>query len=95
MRYPKYQQKTVYNWIFDLAAEISVHTGKTKITETAWRAAAKQRLVKNSLIRIEREGKCYPIFLQFYAIISEVAHHWVVNDILKNLHLCAQQKPQI
>jgi len=62
MRYPKRQRKSIYNWIFDLAAEISLKAGKTKITPVAWRVAAKKWLVKNGLIRIERAGKVLPNF---------------------------------
>ena len=62
MRYPKRQRKSIYNWIYDLAAEISLKAGKKKITPVAWRVAAKQWLVKNGLIRIERAGKVLPNF---------------------------------
>ena len=62
MRYPKRQRKSIYNWIFDLAAEISFKAGKKKITPVAWRVAAKQWLVKNGLIKIQRAGKVLPDF---------------------------------
>ena len=37
MRYPKRQRKSIYDWIYDLAAEISTRAGKKKITPVAWR----------------------------------------------------------
>ena len=62
IRYDKRRRKSIYNWIRDLATEISLKAGKTKITATAWRVAAKQWLVKDGLIRIERAGKVLPNF---------------------------------
>ena len=62
MRYSKVQRKSIYNWIHDLAAEISIRTGKKAISPVAWRLAAKQWLVKNGLIRIQRAGKVLPDF---------------------------------
>ena len=62
MRYPKHQRKSIYDWIYDLAAEISTRAGKKKITPVAWRVAAKQWLVKNGLIRIQMAGKVLPNF---------------------------------
>lgn len=62
MRYSKVQRKSIYNWIHDLAAEISIRTGKKTISPVAWRLAAKQWLVKNGLIRIQRAGKVLPDF---------------------------------
>jgi len=62
MRYHKRQRKSIYNWIRDLAAEISIRAGKKTISPVAWRLAAKQWLVKNGLIRIQRAGKVLPNF---------------------------------
>jgi hypothetical protein len=62
MRYPKGQRKSIYNWISDLAAEISIRAGKKTISPVAWRVAAKQWLVKNGLIKIQRAGKVLPNF---------------------------------
>jgi len=62
MRYHKRQRKSIYNWIRDLAAEISIRAGKKAISPLAWRVAAKQWLVKNGLIRIQRAGKVLPDF---------------------------------
>jgi hypothetical protein len=55
--YPKRQRKTIYNWIRDLAAEISIRAGKNTISPVAWRVASKQWLVKNGLIKIQMAGK--------------------------------------
>jgi hypothetical protein len=62
MRYSKRQRKSIYNWIRDLAAEISIRAGKKTISPVAWRVAAKQWLVKNGLIRIQKAGKVLPDF---------------------------------
>ena len=62
IRYNKRRRKSIYNWIRDLAAEISIQAGKTKITATAWRVASKQWLIKNGLIQIQRAGKVLPNF---------------------------------
>lgn len=62
MRYYKRQRKSIYNWICDLAAEISIRAGKKTISPVAWRVAAKQWLVKNGLIKIQRAGKVLPDF---------------------------------
>lgn len=62
IRYPSRQRKSVYRWIKDLAAEISIRAGEQVITPSAWRVAAKQWLVKNNLIRIEKTGKVSPNF---------------------------------
>jgi hypothetical protein len=62
MRYSKRQRKSIYNWIRDLAAEISIQAGKKTISPPAWRIAAKQWLMKNGLIKIQRAGKVLPDF---------------------------------
>jgi hypothetical protein len=68
IRYSSQRRKSVYRWIKDLATEISVRAAKQVITPLAWRVAAKQWLVKNGLIRIERAGKVSPYF--FPEIVS-------------------------
>jgi hypothetical protein len=60
--YHKRQRKSIYNWIRDLAAEISVRAGKMMISPLAWRVAAKHWLVKNGLIKIHKAGKVLPDF---------------------------------
>jgi hypothetical protein len=62
VRYHKRQRKSIYNYICDLAAEISVRAGKVKISAVAWRVAAKHWLVKNGLIKIHKAGKVLPDF---------------------------------
>ena len=62
IRYPKSQRKSIYNRIRDLAAEISIRAGKNMISPLAWRVAAKQWLMKNGLINIQRAGKVLPDF---------------------------------
>lgn len=63
LRYPKRKRKAIYCWIRDLASDISARAGKSVITPSAWRVAAKQWLLKNGMIRIERAGKVSPHFL--------------------------------
>jgi hypothetical protein len=62
IRYDKRQRKSIYDWIHDLATELSIQAGKTKITATAWRVAAKQWLIKNGLIKIQKAGNVLPNF---------------------------------
>lgn len=62
MRYPKRERKSIYNWIRDLAAEVSIRAGKKTISPLAWRVAAKQWLMENGLITIQRAGKVLPNF---------------------------------
>jgi hypothetical protein len=62
VRYHKRQRRSIYNWIRDLAAEISVRAGKTMILPLAWRVAAKHWLVYNGLIKIRKAGKVLPDF---------------------------------
>jgi hypothetical protein len=64
IRYPKRKREAVYRWIQELAAELSTRAGKPVITSTAWRVAAKQWLLKNRLIRIQKAGKVSPNFFQ-------------------------------
>jgi hypothetical protein len=62
IRYPKRKRQAVYRFIQDLAAEVSIRAGKQVITPEAWRLAAKQWLLKNGLIRIQKPGKVSPNF---------------------------------
>lgn len=62
LRYAKRQRKNVYNWIRDLAVEISIRLGNDRIVPAAWRSAAKKWLVKNGMIRIRMAGKVLPDF---------------------------------
>jgi hypothetical protein len=66
LRYPRRKRKSIYRWIRDLAFEISTLAGKSSITSVAWRVAAKQWMVKNDLIKIEKAGKSVtPFSLNF------------------------------
>ena len=60
IRCSKRQRKSVYRWIRNLATEISIRAGKSKITNVEWRVAAKQWLLKNGLIKIVKAGKVSP-----------------------------------
>jgi hypothetical protein len=60
IRYSKRQRRSIYVWIRDLASEIASRAGKSKITNVEWRVAAKQWLLKNDLIRIEKAGNVSP-----------------------------------
>jgi len=51
------RKKNVYRWIRDLATEISIRVGKSKITNVEWRVSAKQWLLKNGLIKMVKAGK--------------------------------------
>jgi hypothetical protein len=61
--YPKRERRSVYRWIQHLASDISERAGKSVISPTAWRVAARQWLLKNGLIKIERAGEVSPHFL--------------------------------
>ena len=56
------QAGAVYLWVRELAAEVSVRAGESVITPTSWRIAARQWLVTNKLIKIERSEKVSPHF---------------------------------
>jgi hypothetical protein len=64
IRYPRRKRASVYRFIQDLAAEVATRAGKSVITPTAWRVAARQWLVKNGLIRIQKAGEVSPNFCQ-------------------------------
>jgi hypothetical protein len=64
IRYPRRKLDAVYRCIQELAAELSNRAGKQVITQTAWRLAAKQWLLKNGLIRIQKAGEVSPSFYQ-------------------------------
>jgi hypothetical protein len=74
IRYPRRKREAVYRCIQELAAEVSTRAGKPVITPTAWRVAAKQWLLKNRLIRIQRAGKVSPNFCRKMDQISGAAH---------------------
>ena len=57
IRYTKRQRKAVYEWIRNLAVEISQCAGYGEITSFAWRVSAKKWLEKKDLIKILKPGK--------------------------------------
>jgi hypothetical protein len=63
IRYPG-ASGIVYRFIQDLAAAVATRAGKSDITPTAWRVAARQWLVTNGLIRIQKAGEVSPNFCQ-------------------------------
>jgi len=62
IRYPRRKRESVYLWIRELAAEVSTRAGNPVITPASWRIAARQWLVTNRLIKIERSEKVSPHF---------------------------------
>ncbi len=62
IRYSKRRRRAVYDWIRDLAIDISQRAGLNEISLLAWRVAAKKWLEKNKLITILKPGKVLPIF---------------------------------
>jgi len=54
IRYSRRKRASVYRWIREVAAEVSVRAGEPVITPASWRIAARQWLVTNRLIKIER-----------------------------------------
>lgn len=62
IRFTKRKRRSVYEWIKNLAVDISERAGHGNITCLAWRVAAKKWLEKNDLIRIIKPGKVLPNF---------------------------------
>ena len=62
--YSRRKRASVYRYIQDLAADVSTRVGKSVITPTAWRVAARHWLVTNGLIRIQKAGEVSPNFYQ-------------------------------
>ena len=62
IRFTKRKRKSVYEWIKDLAVDISERAGHDNITSLAWRVSAKKWLEKNDLIKILNPGKVLPHF---------------------------------
>ena len=61
LRYGIRKRKEVYDWIRDLAVDISLKSGQNKICPTAWRVSARKWMEKHRLINIHKPEKCYPI----------------------------------
>jgi len=62
IRYTKRRRKAAYEWIKELAIDISRGAGQSVITCLAWRVAAKKWLEKNNLITILKPRKVLPHF---------------------------------
>lgn len=62
LRYGKRQRKEVYDWIKNLAIDISLKSGKDEIDLTAWRVSARKWMEKHRLIIIRKPEKVLPHF---------------------------------
>ena len=62
LRFNKRKRKEAYDWISDLAVDISVRCGKNKIDPSAWRIAARKWMEKHRLIAIVKPAKVLPHF---------------------------------
>jgi hypothetical protein len=60
LRYTKRQRKEAYDWIFNLAVDISEHAGKNEIDPTAWRVSAKKWMEQKRMIVIRKPEKVLP-----------------------------------
>lgn len=54
LRFNKRKRKEAYEWITDLAVDLSVSFGKNKIDPSAWRIATRKWLEKYNLIMIQK-----------------------------------------
>jgi hypothetical protein len=63
LRYTKRQRKEAYDWIYDLAVDISARSGKNEIDPTAWRVSARKWMEKKRMIVIRKPEKVLPHFL--------------------------------
>jgi hypothetical protein len=62
IRYSRRKRESVYRWVRELAVEVSLRAGEPVVTPASWRIAARQWLVTNRLIKIERSEKVSPHF---------------------------------
>ena len=62
LRANKRKRKEVFDWIQDLAVDISAKSGKDKISPTAWRVSARKWLEKNRMIVIRKPAEVLPLF---------------------------------
>ena len=62
IRFNKRKRKSTYEWIKNLAVDISAKASHDHITNLAWRVAAKTWLEKNDLIKIIKSEKVLPHF---------------------------------
>ena len=63
LRCTKRQRKEAYDWIFNLAVDISGHAGKNEIDPTAWRVSARKWMEQKRMIVIRKPEKVLPHFL--------------------------------
>jgi hypothetical protein len=63
LRCTKRQRKDAYDWIYDLAVDISARSGKNEIDPTAWRVSARKWMEKKRMIVIRKSDKVLPHFL--------------------------------
>jgi hypothetical protein len=61
--YTNHQRKEAYDWICDLAVDISERAGKNEIDPTAWRVSARKWMEKKRMIVIRKPEKVLPHFL--------------------------------
>ncbi len=62
LRYNNRKRKEAYDWIRDLAVDISARSGKNEIDPTAWRVSARKWMEKHRLIIIRKPAKVLPDF---------------------------------
>lgn len=62
IQYNKRKRKEAYDWIRELAVDISVKSGKNEICPTAWRVSARKWMEKHRLIIIRKPEKVLPNF---------------------------------
>ena len=60
LKYNRRKRKEAYNWIRDLAVDISQCTGKNKIDPAAWRVSARRWMENHNLITILKPEKVLP-----------------------------------
>ncbi len=62
LRYGKPQRKEIFNWIKDLAFEISAKAGMDKISSCSWRIACRKWMEGNGMIVIRKRKEVLPDF---------------------------------
>jgi hypothetical protein len=60
IRYSSRERRSIFQCIRELAAKIASRAGRPRITNVEWRIAARQWLLKNGLIKIEKAGNVSP-----------------------------------
>jgi hypothetical protein len=62
LRFNKRKRKEVYDWIIELAVDLSAHCGKNEIDPAAWRIAARKWMENHRLIVITKPANVLPHF---------------------------------